>query len=591
MDTISFISSLRQQALLLGDYNAYRQMCSRRLAKLRKKLGRVNDLRKKDQKPAPVTAEDVMKDPLYTRLLIYPSERAWAHAMHMKSFTADSPDTVSPELRGHIRSRLAKAASYAKQIRQLYSTPGSNASDVDIIEAAAYATSLLGALAFEKGHWDDALREFAVSRVCYDALLVSGGKNGEVYKEFLTSTVEPSIRYSAYQNGISRTVDIGVLARQFFPKEAEKELVEGLKRVHSGVFGEAATGEAMEGVEQALLVTEVDWRGRRAPVEEADIAVALGVAKKAEEELGRVLDGKKAGSGSGGKRTAEDFDGVLAAWQECVDETKKAIDKAHGEGVSGADPRLQNLQLIYTYVNYGLIGWRVGRNRIMAEEIEKGLREAEEVQGGKVKELVVLYDAILQSLDQIVELPGVAADEDFFQEIEAKRGLFAALRCSAIAPSHLATNTRNTLALYHRALTHITTSLPRLPSSSSTTKLDISTTDAQSLKSHLQALVTRYIALIQLQDYIQKTQRDSPAIHAPLIDTLGTYNEKIVFENLVPVNNGVEPVPVKPVFFDIAWNFVGYPVKGEEKKVEVQKKKEERAQTKKVGFLGGLFGR
>ena len=34
----------------------------------------------------------------------------------------------------------------------------------------------------------------------------------------------------------------------------------------------------------------------------------------------------------------------------------------------------------------------------------------------------------LQSLDQITELPGVAADEDFFQELEAKRGFFAALR-------------------------------------------------------------------------------------------------------------------------------------------------------------------
>ena len=34
----------------------------------------------------------------------------------------------------------------------------------------------------------------------------------------------------------------------------------------------------------------------------------------------------------------------------------------------------------------------------------------------------------LQSLDQITELPGVAADEDFFQELEAKRGFFSALR-------------------------------------------------------------------------------------------------------------------------------------------------------------------
>lgn len=65
MDTINFISSLRQQALLLGDYNAYRRMCSRRLAKLRKKLGRVHDPKKKDQKPAPVTVEDIARDPAY----------------------------------------------------------------------------------------------------------------------------------------------------------------------------------------------------------------------------------------------------------------------------------------------------------------------------------------------------------------------------------------------------------------------------------------------------------------------------------------------------------------------------------------------
>ena len=112
------------------------------------------------------------------------------------------------------------------------------------------------------------------------------------------------------------------------------------------------------------------------------------------------------------------------------------------------------------------------------------------------------------------------------------------------------------------------------------------------MKSHLEALVTRYIALIQLQDYIAKSAKDSPATHAPLIDTLNVYNEKIDFANLVPVKSagkgGVEPVPVKPVFFDIAWNFVQYPAKEEKKIAEV--KKADEAAPKKGGFLG-LWGR
>lgn len=67
LNTINFISSLRQQALLLGDYNAYRQLCSRRLSKLRKRLGKVknSDLKssKKDSyKLVPVTAHDIANE-------------------------------------------------------------------------------------------------------------------------------------------------------------------------------------------------------------------------------------------------------------------------------------------------------------------------------------------------------------------------------------------------------------------------------------------------------------------------------------------------------------------------------------------------
>ena len=66
MDTITFISSLRQQALLLGDYNAYRQLCTRRLSKLRKRLHISHDPRKKDS-PAttPITAADIARDPTF----------------------------------------------------------------------------------------------------------------------------------------------------------------------------------------------------------------------------------------------------------------------------------------------------------------------------------------------------------------------------------------------------------------------------------------------------------------------------------------------------------------------------------------------
>lgn len=53
----------------------------------------------------------------------------------------------------------------------------------------------------------------------------------------------------------------------------------------------------------------------------------------------------------------------------------------------------------------------------------------------------------------------------------------------------------------------------------------------------------------------------------------------------------VAPVPVKPVFLDVAWNFVEYPGDGGPRVVVETKEKEDKAETKKGGFLGSIWGR
>ena len=97
-------------------------------------------------------------------------------------------------------------------------------------------------------------------------------------------------------------------------------------------------------------------------------------------------------------------------------------------------------------MNYALVGWRVGRNRVLCGEQDgisfdagsaktsksgKTGGRREEGQGKKLTQLrerVVLYDSTLQSLEFVLELPGVAADSTFVSELEAKRCYFRALR-------------------------------------------------------------------------------------------------------------------------------------------------------------------
>jgi signal recognition particle subunit SRP68 len=64
------------------------------------------------------------------------------------------------------------------------------------------------------------------------------------------------------------------------------------------------------------------------------------------------------------------------------------------------------------------------------------------------------------------------------------------------------------------------------------------------------------------------------------------------FENgIVQWPPKVSPVPVKPVFLDVAWNFIEYPGDGGPRAVVETKEKESKAETKKGGFLGSLWGR
>lgn len=62
---------------------------------------------------------------------------------------------------------------------------------------------------------------------------------------------------------------------------------------------------------------------------------------------------------------------------------------------------------------------------------KKKAKLVEESTGRKLallKEKAVLYDAILQSLDTIKELSGVASDYSFLEELDAKYGYFSALK-------------------------------------------------------------------------------------------------------------------------------------------------------------------
>ena len=62
MDITSFVSSNRERALLVGDYNTYRAQLTRQLLALRKKLGQATAKNAKYAKKATIRAQDIAEN-------------------------------------------------------------------------------------------------------------------------------------------------------------------------------------------------------------------------------------------------------------------------------------------------------------------------------------------------------------------------------------------------------------------------------------------------------------------------------------------------------------------------------------------------
>lgn len=288
---------------------------------------------------------------------------------------------------------------------------------------------------------------------------------------------------------------------------------------------------------------------------------------------------------------------------------------------------MQDLRVTNLAVNYDLISWRIGRNRVLIGADDgltfspnppqkprrprkdgKEWAEREEPTGRKLarlRERTALYDAILQSIDSIKDLRGAARDTSFVAELDSQRAYFQALKCLNFSHSHAFLSApKQALALCSRALS-LSSQVTPAPNSTSTassnaTKLAVSEKQASTLKHNLANLNSHYrglVALSQLSANSETTSKAGLSNAAPVVERLNEYPSSgaIDLKNLVTWPPKLKPVPVKPLFLDVAWNYVEYPGRtphaaAPEPEPEASKPeevKEEKPQAKKGWFSFG----
>ena len=369
--------------------------------------------------------------------------------MAMKS--AQSAETTQKAMAGstkrQIVSRLKKATSYADNlVKVLKDQETTHSNTADILEAQAYLSLLKGALHYEKSQWQACLQQYSLARLVYVAL--GSSTKTEVFKEFLSSTIDPSIRYAAYQLKVPRTKPVPHLAVEHFPTTETSTRTE-IESLNPQAFDMDEESKVTSGTGISDLPSTLSWRGRTVKIEDAAISQALGLAMTREKDLTLKAKAYEEGAISA-EEFAAAYDDIINGRQEAADATRDAISEMLTEGVDPSDERIQSLQITRTAVSYAVIEWRVGRNRLLcgrsdgmlfepvqpkqkrkSEKDDKPRTAKDETVGRKMARLrqrVALYDAILQSIDAVKELPGVTRETQLVEELAGKRSYFQALR-------------------------------------------------------------------------------------------------------------------------------------------------------------------
>uniref|UniRef100_A0A671L7Q0 Signal recognition particle subunit SRP68 n=1 Tax=Sinocyclocheilus anshuiensis TaxID=1608454 RepID=A0A671L7Q0_9TELE len=543
--------SQQQHGLRHGDYQRYRGYCSRRLRRLRKTLGfKMGNRHKFTGKKVTV---ELLSDNRHLLLVLMEAERAWSYAMQLKQEA-----NTEPRKRFHLLARLRKAAKHGEQLEKLCESPRVDAKTK--LEAQAYTAYLNGMVQFELQEWKSAMEAFNKCKTIYEKLASAFTEEQAVLYHQRVEEISPNIRYCAYNIGDQNAIN---------------DLMQ--MRLSAGGGG-GMMAEKLEALitqtraKQAAVMSEVEWRGRTVPVK----------IDKARIFLLGLADNEAAIIQADNEETKERlYESLLAECRDTIQAVREELRtdvKQRERAAEGADSgKVSNLQYLHSYLTYIKLWTVVRRNESMAHALQAKLKEPqtdENKRGPRPQDLIRLYDIILQSLAELSSLQGLEEDHTFQKEVALKTLVYKAYRCFYIAQSYvLVKKWSEALVLYERVLKY-------------TREVQ---SKAKSFNNSLKDLpdVQELIAEVSAEKYSLQAAAILVILkRIPLSDRLDHFRLDPTLlskqPNLVQFPPDFQPIPCKPLFFDLALNHVAFP--------PLDDKVEQKGKGGITGYFRGFFG-
>ncbi|GAA49270.1 signal recognition particle subunit SRP68 [Clonorchis sinensis] len=573
----------QQHGLRHGDYQRYHQYVSRKLRRMRKSLHFQQGNRSKVL-PKKLTS-DMVTDPRFLLLKVFEIERSWAYAMQLK---ADS--NTEFRKRFQMISRLRKAVLRGNQLSEL-------ATELPMLDAQtklelqAYIQWIHGVLAFELQDWMKAKEFLEATQAIYAGLMQTIEEDNRGVYSARVDDILPQIHYCAYNIGDkSAATDLQRMRAQTTTETgglAELQLDQLLSQARAS---------------QAGQVTEVEWLGMTIPVKLEKAKMAILTVKDSDQEL--------LGMDNHNTKLSV-YESVLKACVDAIgavrDEIRAALS-TEGAVAAGADKKMaaavaassstdkvSRLQVLYAYLQYLKISKTIERTllHIKGALSADGLEAAGHVKDGlgtssfpKPQELSRLYDTLVQNLQELIGLPGAVQEHMGLKALlQAKIVAYRSYRCYYLAFTYIhGKRFAECSALLQRSRRHAEEALQALsPTTASWTDTESAASPGPScdqLITELTSLITqteaedltcRAVYMLDLSDSgdrpFDTSESENKLSQKVLLDRLDHYVECNAVEKsfttqpypFVQLPPHFEPVPVKPIFFDLALNHVNFP--------------------------------
>lgn len=442
------------------------------------------------------------------------------------------------------------------------------------LEAEAYNAWIHGSLHFELSLWKTAAEFLKKSQVIYENLAHALPEEEQALYRAKVDKITPSLRYCSYNIGGDTSVDDLLEMRA-------KGLLENLDVL--------VTQTKTESNESSQTV---EWRDRKVTVRPEKVRLFL----LSVQELNKSLEKAKTPEAK-----IELIENLLMDCKDAITAVKEEIKQ---------DPKLRSasgpvtgIQYLLAYLSHIRLIRTVERNINLVEQAKISFDDPNHQNSSSTKttgkrvrsqDLTRLYEIILQNITEMQQISGMEEDKSYQSECDVLASAFKAFRCYYIALTLIEMKKwKEAVALYERSVNYANVSLKAKPNQFTLIpdlQTLITTIESCKFSAHAYSVLEHGDDSAEDSIFYSKSQKSSK----PLFERLSQYKEDQTLNttkspNVYKLTPEMEPIPCKPLFFDLALNYVEFPASLNDK-VQSPGKKSGANPAGISGFVKGFLG-